>query len=165
MGYLADWRLTERSEGGILRLIDEAGSPRDGVSLEREATGLTLLITVLNAPPGTELYRRLEREGRLLGAFCGETIGDTNILPHMGQEPLLRGCHALVNRLYAPRTYYARVQAFSRRCKGPKEQMPLNGTLVLAALRCLFWPGLIRQGRGSFWRVLVWTIFHKRNYL
>jgi hypothetical protein len=121
---------------------------------------------MLNAPPGTELHRKLEAQGRLAARLGGDGIRETNIIPRMGREPLRRGYQELVKRLYAPRAYYARVQEFFRRYKGPKEQMPLNWKLVWVALRSLFWLGLIREGRVPFWRVLGWTVLHRRdNYL
>ena len=44
--YFGDWFLIERSEEDVLRLCDEAGVPRGAVEIEREETGLTLLIEI-----------------------------------------------------------------------------------------------------------------------
>jgi len=129
-----------------------------------QASGIAIaLVNMLNAPPGTELHRRLAREGRLVELRAGDGIRDTNIVPGMGRESLLRGYHGLVNRLFAPGAYYARVLDFLRRYKGPREQMPLNWPLVLVAVRCLFWLGLIKDGRAAFWRCLLWTALHRRD--
>ena len=45
--YFGDWFLIERSEEDVMRLCEEAGIPRDAVSITREETGLTLLIEAL----------------------------------------------------------------------------------------------------------------------
>ena len=44
---------------------------------------VTAMVGMLQAPPGTKLYERLKREGRLLGAMSGNNDGTTNIIPKM----------------------------------------------------------------------------------
>jgi hypothetical protein len=59
------------------------------------------MIGMLQAPPGTEFYARMEQEGRLLGSLSVDNInGGTNILPRMGLDVLQRGYSAFFDRLY-----------------------------------------------------------------
>ena len=44
--YLADWKLFYRSEEDIIKLLADAGFPTDSIKVEKDATGLTFLVTV-----------------------------------------------------------------------------------------------------------------------
>src|SRR5690606_4669079 len=56
-----------------------------------QESGIVLsIINILKAPPGTELYDRMKREGRLLSTFkFGEDA--TNVIPLMGLDELEKG--------------------------------------------------------------------------
>lgn len=70
-------------------------------------------IGVLTAPHATDLYRRLEREGRLLGASWETTAGSpfsTNIVPaRMSRDVLLEGVAGLCASAYGPDAFRARM--------------------------------------------------------
>lgn len=125
------------------------------------------MVGLLQAPKGTELYKRLEREGRLLGEYsANNVIDDTNVVMRcMDRETLRSGYRALVRSLYQPRNYYDRVRNFLAQYKEPKEKPPLTWEVALAVARCFFWLGLVRKGRFHFWRVFWWTCLHKRESL
>ena len=117
-------------------------------------------------PVGTELYKRLKREGRLLEEYSGNNvIDDTNIVTRMDRETLRSNYRALVKALYGPKNYYDRVKIFLAEYKEPKEKPPLTADAVLAVVRCFFWLGLIRKGRKDFWRVFCWLCLHKHESL
>jgi len=117
------------------------------------------MVGLLQAPRGTELYKRLEREGRLLGEYsANNVIDDTNVvMTCMDRETLKSGYRELVRSLYQPRNYYDRLRNFLAQYKEPKEKPPLTNDILLAVLRCFFWLGLVRKGRFHFWRVFFWT--------
>jgi len=124
------------------------------------------MVGLLQAPVGTELFKRLKREGRLLGAFSGNNVlDDTNIVTRMDRDTLRSNYRALVKALYEPKNYYNRVRNLLVQLKEPKEKPPLTKEVLLAVLRCFFWLGLIRKGREHFWRVFLWACFHKRESL
>ncbi len=84
----------------------------------------------LYAPAATPLYKRLKKEGRIVDSsnesFC--TLVDTNIIPkQMSREELIIGVKWLLNNLYSPRTYLARVlhtaELLSRRAKSRKSKV------------------------------------------
>jgi radical SAM superfamily enzyme YgiQ (UPF0313 family) len=132
-----------------------------------QGTGIVMaMVGILQAPKGTELHKRLEREGRLLGDyFANNVIDETNIVTKMDRETLRTSYRALVRTLYEPAHYYDRVRTFLREFKEPKEKPPLTRDAVLAVLRCFFWLGLVRKGRLHFWRVFVWTCLRKPESL
>ncbi len=122
------------------------------------------MVGVLQAIPGTELYKRLGREGRLTGRFSGNnTLEQTNVVTRMDPEMVATEYRALVWELYEPSIYYARVKRFLEEYKGPKQSTRITGDLVIAVMRCFFWLGVVRRGRTHFWRLLFWAAAHKRE--
>jgi radical SAM superfamily enzyme YgiQ (UPF0313 family) len=132
-----------------------------------QSTGIAMaMMNVLQAPFGTKLYERLKQEGRICGAISGDSVdGGTNIVTRMDRETLRQEFGALVRRLYRPENYYERVKTFLREYRPPLEHAPVTKDTALAALRCLFWLGLVRSGRRHFWRVFLWTWLHRRDSL
>src|SRR5574341_118165 len=53
---------------------------------------VTAMVGLLQAPLGTRLYERMQKENRLVHDFSGDNVdGSTNIIPRMGLEPLREG--------------------------------------------------------------------------
>ncbi len=130
-----------------------------------QGSGIVMaMVGLLQAPIGTELYKRLEREGRLSGEyFANNVIDDTNVITRMDRETLRTNYRALLRTLYSPRNYYDRVKTFLAQYKEPREKALVTPDVVLAVIRCFFWLGLVREGRRDFWRIFFWTFFHKRE--
>ncbi|MGE5464500.1 MAG: B12-binding domain-containing radical SAM protein, partial [Syntrophothermus sp.] len=83
----------------------------------------TAMVGLLQAPIGTRLYERLQKEGRLVAGFSGDNVdGTTNIIPRMGLETLRKGYREVLSHIYAPRFYYERVHTFLREYKPPRVQ-------------------------------------------
>ncbi len=76
----------------------------------------TLSISVLNAPAQTDLYHRLEAEGRLRGSSVGTGAGklfDTNIVPAgMSRAELLEGALWLSQQAFSPARFKERMLRF-----------------------------------------------------
>jgi hypothetical protein len=120
------------------------------------------MVGLLQAPIGTRLYERMKREGRLLGLVSGDNVdGTTNIIPRMNLDVLHKGYEAMVNYLYAPENYYARVKIFLREYKPPKVQAPINFQYVMAFFRSIIRLGIIGQERIYYWKLFIWTLFHR----
>lgn len=73
-------------------------------------------ISLLNAPRNTPLYRRLQKDGRLIGDdFSGEWQLYTNIIPkQMSREELLSRYGLLFKKLYDPEAFYKRFTGWLR---------------------------------------------------
>ena len=71
------------------------------------------MVGLLQALPGTQLYRQLEREGRLVSNAKGNNI-DCNLsfVPTMSVQRLLDGYRSILKRIYSPDAYYERVRRF-----------------------------------------------------
>lgn len=79
------------------------------------------MVGMLNAPPRTPLYARLQAEGRIdPGSDWTDNCAWTNIVPRqMSRAQLFRGYRRLVQRLYDPRAYARRVLANIERMGPP----------------------------------------------
>jgi len=128
-----------------------------------QTSGIAMaMVGLLQAPVGTDLFKRLKREGRLIGEFSGNNVmDDTNIITRMDRDTLRTKYRALVTALYEPKNYYERVRNLLVELKEPKEKPPFTLEALLAVVRCFFWLGLIRRGRLHFWRVFLWTCLRR----
>ena len=123
---------------------------------------VTAMVGLLQAPPGTRLYERMKREGRLSGTSTGDNVdGTTNIIPKMDLEVLHKGYQAVVRYLYAPGPYYARVKTFLREYKPPKIRTPLDMTQVIAFFRSILRLGILGKERLQYWKLFLWTLFRR----
>ncbi len=124
---------------------------------------VTAMVGLLNAPPGTRLYRRLQKEGRLLARFSGDnTDCSTNLIPKMGYTTLTNGYRKVVETIYSGKHYYERVKTFLREYQPPKIRIShFSFEHVKAFLKSLWLLGIKEKGRRFYWRLLTWTLFRR----
>ena len=127
---------------------------------------VTAMVGLLNAVPGTKLHAWLAREGRLTGRTSGNNVdGTMNFSPRMPAEKLLEGYRTILRRIYSPRPYYQRVRTFLREYRRPRVAAPLSWrhgfALALSSVRL----GVVGRERFHYWRLLVWTLFHRPAFL
>ena len=120
---------------------------------------VTAMVGLLQAPPGTKLYERLKKEGRLSGLLSGDNVdGTTNIIPKMDMRQLLKGYEKILNSIYRPRPYYKRIKTFLREYKAPKISIKLDLQRFLAFFRTSIRIGIFGRERLQYWNLLVWTL-------
>jgi radical SAM superfamily enzyme YgiQ (UPF0313 family) len=123
---------------------------------------VTAMVGLLNAPPGTRLHERMREEGRLIDLISGDNAdGTTNILPRMGLDVLREGYGNLMQYIYSPEHYYKRAMTFLREYKRPKIRTPLDFQRLLAVLRSSIRLGIFGKERFQYWKILIWTLFHR----
>ncbi|MDP1727469.1 MAG: radical SAM protein [Bacteroidota bacterium] len=134
-----------------------------------QESGIPLpIVNILKAPPGTELYERIKKEGRLSKPFAF-TEGETNIVPVMDEKILYDGFLELIANIYSPEKSYERIITFFNTYKFPKtgikipEKYSLNEMLMV--LRALYLVGIRYPSRKYFWKLIYWTIKHNRKYI
>lgn len=127
---------------------------------------VTAMVGLLQAPPGTRLYARLKQAGRLAGISTGDNVdGTTNIVPQMGMTALRDGYRRILDTIYAPGPYYARVRTFLREYGPVKVRGKMRLYHIPAALRAFFRLGVLGEGRREFWKLLAWTQLHRPRLL
>ncbi len=123
---------------------------------------VTAMVGLLQAPPGTKLYERLKGEGRLVNEISGDNAdGSTNIIPSMGIETLREGYRKLVEQIYTPKLYYARVMTFLREYQPPKIHLRIEPQYVMALWRSIYQLGIRGAGRSQYWKLFFWTLFRR----
>lgn len=123
---------------------------------------MTAMVGLLQAPPGTKLYARMEKEGRLTGRLEGDNVnGTTNIIPTMNPELLFEGYKDILAHIYSPEYYYKRLKTFLKDYKAPSINIPLKWGQVMAFVRSAVHLGILGKERIYYWKLLVWTQFRR----
>lgn len=119
---------------------------------------VTAMVGLLQAIPGTKLYQRLQRQGRLLGCTTGDNVdGTTNFIPRMNRETLSQGYRRLMEHIYSPGPYYQRIRTFLREYRRPKTSHPVNWRYLLAFVHASLRLGVLGRERFHYWGLLLWT--------
>src|SRR5947199_2253840 len=115
------------------------------------------MVGLLNALPDTQLWRRLEREGRLLGEASGNnTVCTLNFKTRMDPKLLIQGYQRIMRTIYSPREYYARALDSMKRTaqefSEPQHYDLMNG--AASFMRIMVKLGVLDSERVEFWRFL-----------
>ena len=120
------------------------------------------MVGLLQAPPGTRLYERMQKEGRLVNEMSGDNVdGSTNIIPAMGLEALREGYRKLLAHIYAPQFYYERVRTFLHEYHPPAMRMHLDWQYIMALWRSIYQLGIRGVERVHYWKLFFWTLFRR----
>jgi len=124
---------------------------------------VTSMVGLLNAPPGTKLYKRLIKENRIIKEMTGSnTDFSTNFLPKMDYKVLVEGYKKLISDIYKPEPYYNRVRTFLRNYRFVHK---FNGGFSKTHLRgfvmSIYKLGIKKGVRRHYWKLLIWTIFRR----
>ena len=79
----------------------------------------------------------------------------------MSLEALNTGYKALLDHLYAPTQYYARVRTFLREYRPPKITAPLDIAHSMALFRSILHLGILGEERRQYWQLFGWTLFRR----
>jgi radical SAM superfamily enzyme YgiQ (UPF0313 family) len=125
------------------------------------------MVGILAALPSTQLWRRLEREGRLRTQSNGNVFGRTNFETRLPEETVVRGYAKLLGALYDPAAYFAR-------CERTLELLPAKsaakarwgiGFALKVFVRSLLSQGLRSKYRSHYWRFLVRVLTRQPRHL
>jgi radical SAM superfamily enzyme YgiQ (UPF0313 family) len=134
----------------------------------RESAIPLAMVGLLSALPDTQLWRRLEREGRLLGEASGNNTNcSLNFVPKMDPARLIEGYQSIMRTIYSSREYYERALNSLTRTRQdisfPKHYNPISA--VTAFIRIAVKLGLLDCERREFWRYLSQAIAqHRGNF-
>jgi len=124
---------------------------------------VSAMVGLLQAPHGTRLYDRLQKEGRLLEEFSGNNTDNTmNFQPKMDPVELHEGYVHILNTIYAPKAYYERVRTFLQDYHPPKTvKHSLTREQIAAFLRSIVELGIKGKERVEYWRLVLWAAFKR----
>jgi radical SAM superfamily enzyme YgiQ (UPF0313 family) len=119
---------------------------------------VTAMVGLLNAPTGTKLHHRLKSEHRLISSFTGNnTDFSLNFIPKMDTEKLTAGYRHILNTIYSPKQYYARIRTFLKVYKPPRTKPgKVQRYHIQAFLSSIWFLGISSRGRRQYWQ-LFWT--------
>ncbi|BCR03150.1 B12-binding domain-containing radical SAM protein [Desulfuromonas versatilis] len=123
---------------------------------------VTAMVGLLQALPGTRLYERLKREGRLLSDSTGDNVSiSTNMIPKMDLDALQEGYKMILRTIYSPESYYQRVKAFLQEYRPPMVRSRMSLGYKMALFHALYRLGILGKERLFFWKVLLWTLLKR----
>ena len=123
---------------------------------------VTAMVGMLQAPPGTRLFERMKQAGRLRGDSSGDNVdGTTNIDPSMGLDALVDGYRSVLQHIYSPKHYYARVKTLLREYRPPIVKSHFSFSHIMAFVRSVYRLGIFGQERLHYWKLILWTQFRR----
>ena len=134
--------------------------------IRRSAIPLAM-VGLLNALPDTQLWKRLEREGRLLGedASGNNTVCTLNFKTRMDPALLVQGYQSIMRTIYSPREYYERVLDSMKRTAhqlaAPNHYGVFRGFTILTKIFLKL--GIIDRERREFWRFFTHALIKHRS--
>jgi radical SAM superfamily enzyme YgiQ (UPF0313 family) len=127
---------------------------------------VTAMVGLLQAPAGTRLYARMEKEGRLCQDYSGDNVdGTTNIIPIMNMAVLKDGYRRILDGIYSPAPYYRRIRTFLREYRPRHARGRLRAVDLVAIMRSAFNLGVIGCERLHYWKLLIWTLCRRPKLL
>jgi len=121
-----------------------------------QESGIPLaMVGLLLALPGTQLYRRLLKEGRIVDEGNGNNMDlRLNFVPRMNPKRLVEGYQSILQQIYHPDAYYERVRRFLAHYR-PAHHRRRSLSDYLALGRSLLKQGVLGEDRVSYWKFLL----------
>lgn len=140
---------------------------RSQVDFIQKSGIVTAMVGILNAPPETRLYKRLEKENRILPGVSGDnTDGETNIVPKMPREMLIHGYREILDTIYAPKLYYRRIKTFFDEYQ-PRSKIStgVKPHQIVTVLKSMWTLGVMEKGQKDYWNTLFYILFKNPKVL
>lgn len=119
----------------------------------RESAIPLAMVGLLTALPDTQLWRRLEKEGRLLKESSGNNTDCTlNFIPRMDSTKLVEGYKQILRTIYRSKEFYQRALDCLERVSQNVSEQRLSLVNESIALTRLVWKlGVFDSERREFW--------------
>lgn len=126
----------------MTKFVEEVGATRS-------------MLGICVATPGTDLYRRLEQEGRIIVSSSVDQFERPNFRPrHMTAEDLVRGHRRVFADIYEPKAYFRRALKEVSEWGQPHFRRPKPRELRAASLSIVF-QGIFSPYRVEYWRFML----------
>lgn len=155
-------------QGGFVLGFDQdtGNTPKKMVDLIQGTGVMTAMVGTLQALPGTKLFKRLAKEGRLFGKSTGDnTDGSVGFEPKgMTRKELTDGYRRVVSAIYSPDMYHDRLRRFlgDYHPSTLLRHRPSWGGLrafILSIIRI----GIGSRARKWYWKSLFESLFGNRS--
>lgn len=133
----------------------------------RKSGIVNAMVGLLNAPPGTHLFKRLKQENRLLESWSGNNMdGSTNFIPKMNYKDLIAGYSKIVHTIYTPQEFYKRIKSFLNEYKVPSlKYRALTLTEIKAFIKLIWLIGVLEKGQRYFWTTFIYSLLkHPKKF-
>jgi radical SAM superfamily enzyme YgiQ (UPF0313 family) len=126
------------------------------INFIRESAIPLAMVGLLTALPQTQLWRRLQREGRLLKESTGNnTDCSLNFIPRMDPRRLIEDYKALLRTIYSPEEYYRRALECLKRVPAATHSQRRHPIADLTTfMRVILTLGVRDRERSKFWRYM-----------
>jgi radical SAM superfamily enzyme YgiQ (UPF0313 family) len=124
------------------------------------------MVNLLSALPDTQLWRRLEREGRLIDEASGNNSDcSLNFIPRMDPDRLIEGYKRVMLTIYKPSEYYARALDCLTKVvqKGPNPRGTSFTQDIATLLRIISKIGIRDRERLEFWMYIFRLLTRHRS--
>ncbi len=131
------------------------------ISFIQKSGIVTAMVGLLNAPRGTALYKRLEKENRLLKNFSGNNMDfSLNFIPKMNYETLINGYKHILNTIYSPKQFYERIRIFLKEFNPTKSKRgrQIDSNYIKGFIKSMWFLGVRENGRRDYWKFLISTL-------
>jgi radical SAM superfamily enzyme YgiQ (UPF0313 family) len=128
------------------------------------------MVGLLQAMPGTQLFRRLWREGRILHSGAGNNTSlSLNFLPRMDPTRLVEGYRSVLKQIYSSDAYYKRIKLYLSRIQPAQGEKCFKQRWLTAANARALVTSMVRQGvfgrqRWSYWKFVAAAATRYRHF-
>jgi radical SAM superfamily enzyme YgiQ (UPF0313 family) len=135
------------------------------IDLIQDSGVVMAMVGLLNAPRGTELYKKLMRENRLTKLPTGDNMDcSMNFIPKMDIHKLLGGYQKVLNTIYSQKFYCQRVRTFLKNYNFNDALLPkVRYSGLKAFLRSMWRIGLLEKGKRHYWSLILWSLKKPRR--
>jgi radical SAM superfamily enzyme YgiQ (UPF0313 family) len=147
---------------------DPASIFKSQINFIQKSGIVTAMVGLLNAPKGTRLYQRLNAENRLVQESTGNNTDFTlDFVPKMDPETLVSGYKEILNTIYSPKNYYARIKTLLNEYHPKLKSWNLQSFRwnIQGFFGCMWFMGVREKGRRYYWRLMASTLFSKPKSL
>lgn len=121
---------------------------------------VTAMVGLLNALPGTRLWKRLKENGRLLKNTSGNNIDcSINFIPKMNYETLISGYKKILKTIYSSKIYYERIMTCLKEIKPVRKSKVFHFYYLGALIQSIWFLGIKNRGRKYYWKIILESLF------
>ena len=135
------------------------------INLIQDSGVVTAMVGLLNAPRGTQLYKKMMSENRLTKLPTGDNMDCTmNFIPRMDMHELLGGYQKVLDTIYSQKYYCKRIKTFLENYNFTDAMLPkMRYSGVKAFFRAMWRIGLVEKGKFHYWKLILWSLRKPRR--